>query len=330
MSWSDFATAERHKRQKVPTQALLDVSAQRWLASANPRQLQTALSASTKDKRPGAGDWLTATPSRDEVTFRDDVYRFSLRLRLGLPLADPDDRCLVFNNSTHRTCGRSVSAWADHAPGCAKAARNLRHNWLRDWWLKVAQEAGARAAKEQDVVEYAPQAHLRCDVRATLAPGQPPTYYDVVVSHPFTTGVPTGNVGELRLAEPKADAAVDAGERSKRQDYAPPAGLVQVKLVPLAFDTFGRWGDAAAKELRSLARLRASLPDVLRSGRSQSVRCAVLSRWRNSASCLLQKGNFEAWAECVGRRAASEQCESGVEGPLGFLDYFLARDCMAF
>ena len=106
-------------------------------------------------------------------------------------------------------------------------------------------------------------------MRATLAPGQPPTYYDVVVSHPFTTGVPTGSVGQLRLAEPSADSAVNVGERGKRLDYAPPPGLPQVKLVPLAFDTFGRWGDSAAKELRRLARLRASLPDILHSGRSE-------------------------------------------------------------
>jgi len=328
VSWSDFAAVERPKRQKVLSQALLDVSAQRWLATASQRQLQTALSGSTSDKRPGAADWLTATPTRDEVTLRDDVYRFSVRLRLGLTLADPDDRCLVFNNSTHRTCGRQVSAWVDHAPGCAKAARNIRHNWLRDWWLKVAQEAGARAATEQEVVEYAPHVHIRCDVRATLGPGQPPTYYDVVVAHPFTTGVPTGSVGSLLLAEPSADAAVKAAAGGKRTAYAPPAGLPQVKLVPLAFDTFGRWGEDAALELRKLARMRAALPDVLRGRRSLRVQGAILSRWRTTASCLLQKGNYEVWADCVGRAAAVPDEEVGGETLPAFLDYFLARESM--
>ena len=93
----------------------------------------------------------------------------------------------------------------DHAPGCARAARNAGHNHIRDWWAGVVSEAGGRALTEQWVVEYAPRKHIRADVRAVLAPGEGVTYYDVVVAHPFTTGVPTGSVGELHTQQVSAE-----------------------------------------------------------------------------------------------------------------------------
>ena len=138
----------------------------------------------------------------------DDSYQFAVRLRLGLPLAVTDTPCRVFNNSTRRPCGCLLTAMVDHAPGCAKAARNNRHNNLRDWWLAVIREAGGRALHEQAMHEYAPHRRQRSDVRASYGPGAPTVYYDVVVAHPFTTGVPRGTCGELKVDEPRADAAI--------------------------------------------------------------------------------------------------------------------------
>ena len=114
-SWADFATKERPKQQRTVARAVGDVLRTRWEATASPRELQTALSASTRGKRAGARDWLTAVPLDEALTLPDAVYQFAARLRLGLPLAEAGDRCKVYNNTSNRVCGCQLSAFADHA-----------------------------------------------------------------------------------------------------------------------------------------------------------------------------------------------------------------------
>ena len=297
-SWEEVANKERPRQQRTLSRAVGEVLRTRWEAGANPRELQTALSASTRDHRAGAGDWLTAVPLDEDLTVPDAVYQFAVRLRLGLPLAEVGDPCKVYKQTAHRTCGCPLSAHADHAPGCALAARNARHNALRDWWAKLVQEAGGRALTEQWVVEYVPHLARRADVRASYGPGLPTVYYDVVVAHPFTTGVPSGPVGALLGRHPDADAALGPAEQRKYSDYNPPlnpatgARLQPVSLVPLAFDTFGRWGPAAADALRRWARRRLNRPDALRSVRRAGLYQQVLARWRAAGACALQRGNY--------------------------------------
>ena len=149
-----------------------------------------------------------AVPAKKAFTSSDEAYNFALRQRLGLHVATVGDCCAVYNQTTHTSCGHPLTPHADHAPGCARAARNAGHNHVRDWWAGVVNEAGGRALTEQWVVEYAPWKHIRSDVRAVSAPGEGVTYFDVVVAHPFTTGVPTGSVGELHTQRVSADAAV--------------------------------------------------------------------------------------------------------------------------
>ena len=219
----------------------------------------------------------------------------------------------------------------DHAPGCAKAARNNRHNNLRDWWLAVIREAGGRALHEQAVHEYAPHRRQRSDVRASYGPGAPTVYYDVVVAHPFTTGVPQGPCGDLKGAEPSADAAIQPAANRKRSEYAPPrdangtALAGGVKIVPVAFDTFGRWGKDVSDELKLWARRRLARPDAIANARRKGVYAELLSRWRATAACTLQRGNFEVYADCVGLAASHDETPPGghdsLHVPPHFLDY---------
>ena len=187
----------------------------------------------------------------------------------------------------------------------------------------MVQEAGGRARTEQWVTEYAPHLARRADVRASYGPGLPVVYFDVVVAHPFTTGVPTGSVGELLGQRPDADAAVGAAERRKYGDYAPPRNLVTgvrlapVSFVPLAFDTHGRWGPAAVDALRRWARRRLARPDALRSVRRAGLYARVLARWRATGACALQRGNFATYAACVGIDGAMD----GEERPIGLTPF---------
>ena len=176
--------------------------------------------------------------------------------------------------------------------------------------MQTVHEAGGRAREEQIVMEYLAHKSVRADIVASHGPAAPRIYYDVVVAHPFTTGVPTGSCGELISAEPCADAAVRPAERRKRNDYSPPlvpdTMISAVKIVPIAFDTHGRWGQAAADELKVWARRRLQQADARRSIRPRGIYQAVLAHWRAKASCLLQRGNFHVYSDCIGIGVSSE------------------------
>ena len=62
---------------------------------------------------------------------------------------------------------------------------------------EMACAAGGRFSDRTVVAEYLTHKHLRSDVLATMAPGEGAVCYEVVVVHPFTTGVPAGTVRQL-------------------------------------------------------------------------------------------------------------------------------------
>ena len=147
----DFSELEHPKLQTVFSKAVLERKCKHWRATATLRSLQVALPASSTCGHAGAGYWLHAMPLSDALTLSDDVYLFTVPLRLGLPLVAAGGTCCVFNQTSRRLCGCQLTAEVDHAPGCAKSERNERHNALRDWWLSVA----------------------CADVRASYGPGTP-------------------------------------------------------------------------------------------------------------------------------------------------------------
>ena len=153
-------------------------------------------------------------------------------------------------------------------------------------------------------------------------------YCEVVLAQPFTTGAPTGEVGTLLGARPDADAALGPAERGKCSDYAPPRDpltgvlLAQpVTVVPLAFDTHGRWGKAVADSLRRWARRRLNRPDAARSVRRAGLFQHVLARWRAAGACALQRGNFETYAASVGLCSGPEQEVEPLIGPVPYVRY---------
>ena len=70
-------------------------------------------------------------------------------------------------------------------------------------------------------------------------------------------------------------------------------------MIPLAFETFGRWGEHAVRELRRLARRRAERPDAQQAVDPTAVYRGCLRRWRQEVSVALQMGNFAIYAACA-------------------------------
>jgi len=186
-----------------------------------------------------------------------------------------------------------LNAAVDHAHTCCRAAINVRHNAVRDRWQGFYKEAGFDAATEQFVPEVGPGTRVRSDIRARCGPARPTRYADVVITHPFTL------IGITWVGHAHA-AATEAAEADKYRTYAIRPGGTPIVIIPLAFETFGRWGPAAVKELRMLARARACRTDVAAALDPKAAYRGTLRRWRMEMSVLLQRCS----AAVVGEAAA--------------------------
>ena len=119
------------------------------------------------------------------------------------------------------------------------------------------------------------------DLRLEGAPGAFVRYADVVATHPVS----------LVLDSTKANASHDghqaaSWERIKRGRYSQ-------DVLPLAVETYGRWGLAAVRFLRELARGVASQdPRLAHLGRWAAA--ALTCRWYTRLAVCLQTANVQA------------------------------------
>ena len=77
-------------------------------------------------------------------------------------------------------------------------------------------------------------------------------------------------------------------------------------MVPLAFESYGRWGEHAVRELRRLARRRAERPDAQQAVDPTAVYRGCLRRWRQEVSVALQMDNYAIYAACAKALRSSE------------------------
>ena len=130
------------------------------------------------------------------------------------------------------------------------------------------------------------------DIRAEEGPTAPIRYADVVVTHPI-------HWERDHWVGAAQGAAARESERVKWRRYAACPDGNPVLLVPLAFETYGRWGDAASAELRRLARLRSALADSRQSVDPNGFFRGCLIRWRRQVSVVLQQGNAAMLCACT-------------------------------
>ena len=140
--------------------------------------------------------------------------------------------------------------------------------------------------------ELGPGPDVEADIRAEGGPAEPVRYADIVVTHPI-------QIRNGRLTGSGPGTAVAREERGKLGDYQPRPGGRPVLLVPLAFESYGRWGKRAALELRRLARRRSEMMDAARAVDPTSVYRGCLRRWRQEISVCLQLANFAIYSACA-------------------------------
>ena len=147
---------------------------------------------------------------------------------------------------------------------------------------------------------------VESDVRAQGGPSEPVRYADVVVTHPIQL-----RHGRWTASGPGVAAARE--ERGKLADYAARPSGRPVLIVPLAFESYGRWGKAAALELRRLARRRAEQLDATSSVDPSAVYRGCLKRWRQEISVALQLCNFLIYSTCVAGLRSGEPSHSPAD-----------------
>ena len=139
------------------------------------------------------------------------------------------------------------------------------------------------------------------DLHLESPPDEPLVYCDVVVAHPKAQGV-------AAAAAASDGAAAARAEADKHRRY--PDGRVPLgRLVPLAVEPYGRWGDEALRLFKAAAARTVARTAALGNLGDTAVP-AVLGSMMARLSVSLQRGN----AECA-RAAIAEEPPVPAEAP---------------
>ena len=141
------------------------------------------------------------------------------------------------------------------------------------------------------------------DLRLEAPPDAPVTYLDVVVTHPCSATYVAGAAGESGFAAQKA-------EEAKHTRYPPNTPGVSGRLVPLAVETYGRWGKEGLKFLKKATARTAARTTALAVLGGEGPP-AVLGVWLQRQAVALQKSNVAAFKAAAGAAAVWAQPDFG-------------------
>ena len=276
---------------------------------------------------PLASGWQTASPSSLAGRMTDDEYSVTARALLGQQLvATAGSRCRnrrLTRAAAGTECGVLLDSDARHCYCCAvggglktrstavvaaierchrqcglSTAREVHvAQWDRWKWscqspacsnhgVAETRPSGACPTCGGDSVVSREEAVLDLEVRG---PEVPVSYLDVCVHH----SVPCDAVRLLKASKADGEVAKEAA-RTKHTRY--PAHRSQWRMVPLAFETFGRLGREGLEYLRTLARQAAAR--VADDGEVDP--SALLSQFGCSVSVALQRANVANIRKSVG------------------------------
>ena len=271
---------------------------------------------------PGAGAWLTALPADAGLSFTDEEFMAAARFRLGQDLCLEGAPCAnvyVTAGDRHRVgdrCPGTLDAAGLHAASCGVGGhRKSTHHGQRDLWAQLLPGAGYGGQCEQHVPRWDRWRRQRngrwqvqraiLDLRAEAPPAEPITYLDTVVTHPCSPSYVAGAAAESGFAARRAEA-------TKHARYPAQPGATG-RLVPLAVETYGRWGEEGLSFLRRAAGRACTRTTALRVLGDEGPP-AVLGSWLERASVALQKSNTAALKAAAGAAAAwGPQDVPGVE-----------------
>ena len=176
-----------------------------------------------------------------------------------------------------------MDALAHHGQVCSRAQMTWRHDSVAEIWQAICRDAGLSAHTKQVAAEFPPGGgHTVSDVYCRGVMGDLPVHADVVVTS-------TAHCDHGVYTVCSAGIAVGREERRKIGEWKVRAGA-SARLVPLSFESQGRWGELAVQELARLARMKGSL-QAGSPPEAAAIARASLKRWRRWVAVALQRGN---------------------------------------
>ena len=268
LSAADLPLAPPKLQSKLGA-ALDEVHRSTLLQQADQTAKARLLSASCRE----SGAWLEAVPVTQHHVLTSEEFSSGVLMRLGLPL--PVARGL--SSCPNPRCTASIDAEGRHLLTCGMGPGRVRlHDRMVRAWHSLILSSGLRATVEQRGL-YPDQ--RRPDIVVPDFEAGKSLHLDFSATHPC---LPSNVVASSR----SPGAAAAKREREKHSVYSDCDGT----LVPLVCEHHGRWGEAATKLLKSLAR-RAGVSSP------QITHAQFVDFWLKSLSCELLRGmdNSVGW-----------------------------------
>jgi hypothetical protein len=230
--------------------------------------------------------WLQAIPCLGPIdqSLRPDEMRAALQHRLGLPLAEPGEQCSLCHN-------HPLDLHGHHHITCSKGGFvSLRHNRLRDCLNALCRFAGMSPKVEQGASSG--DLSRPADLLVPNFSLGKAAAFDFVVASPLV---------QQNLLEAGAIDVVDAAAVTKHTNNDAKCELLGWKCVPLAVDTYGRWGSEAHASFSSIASHLATTTKTSLAAATNSIYSSlgiVLARY-NARAILAHRFRFDFGAREV-------------------------------
>ena len=299
-SWDDVATRTLRRRQHQLTRAPQNRARQQALDATPASDDKARLRACGG---PGAGAWL-APPAGIGDEIDDRSFRMLLRMRLGQMVAPPGFLC-ARRSAAGAACQEWMDSRGDHAHRCRLEGWRLRrHNAVQHAIAQILRncdvgvlEHPVRVPEWDRVQADGTRLAAVLDLRIERGPGGPVRYADIVVPHPVgPTNTPSASLTD--------GASATAAENTKYDRYGQ-------GVLPLAVETFGRWGTQALKWWRQLAKQVVAMdPHLAAAGRWAIP--SLLQRWWRQVSVALQRANADSVFASLGQVRSFGPWEAGT------------------
>ena len=220
-----------------------------------------------------------------------------LRFWLGMPVYDAARAC--------PGCGTAMDVFGYHALTCAHmGGLGVRHNALRDVWLKYFKLAGVTSAQAEAPSLLPGSAARPADIFVPDfvppdAKSATPACLDFAITHPQQPNF------LKRAGEVCGFAAKEYADKVKVAKFGAECGAAGVVLVPMVVETFGRWGAHTDQVFDFVAKACAAR------GNATAVLAGAFLR-RSLAVCL-QRNNVRTLGRLDPNAPALEAVEPALE-----------------
>ena len=200
-----------------------------------------------------ASDWLLAPPIPGlGLSLHSDVFRTSLKYRLGLPLFSEPFPCPSLSKAGEK-CGDEMDVFGDHAICCHHGPSLLfRHNNVRDILGHAARAAGLAAVviEKKDQIDGSKVKPGDISVQQYHR-GFATSAFDVTITHPLQKKT-------IEVAMEEAGVAAEEAHDRKLLKSLELCKEEGIQFVPLAWETLGGATDTVHSTLRKWSDLEAA------------------------------------------------------------------------